>query len=412
MDISSQDPLYIANFAVQCVVPKQALKFTPESIHLLDSFAFHRNTVVEIACKQRSSGCYNGNEKARQSVELKFGDFLDYYQAVYRKQLHWLQTVDELDFYLAQCPIAVPRPNATCTKTCLPAIMDDLRFPECLHDKPVTQVNLWMTVHRSRTTLHYDAYHNVLVVMYGKKTVKLYPPSDTAKMYPFPIYSKSVNHSQVDILHPDLEKHTQFPESSIQQFEVAAGGALFIPEGWWHSVDSDEFTIAINYWWDGARDQLVRNKHMTPYYARVVLEELVKQQCDERLVSLRSSSGAPHAACFIDEIKAAAAVLASKDQGCREQVLLSLEGKILVKTLQFLATNHATEWKMMLANASLDLAAALIECWEGGDLEPNVLNELFRALGDEEESIKEMLAIKQAQFRHGCAIDMYRSLFS
>ncbi|KAK1948215.1 hypothetical protein P3T76_000505 [Phytophthora citrophthora] len=59
-------------------------------------------------CMQRgSTGCYDGNEKARQSVELRFGDFVDYYQAAYNKQSHWLQTVDDLEFYLAQCPIAV-----------------------------------------------------------------------------------------------------------------------------------------------------------------------------------------------------------------------------------------------------------------------------------------------------------------
>ncbi|KAF1788618.1 hypothetical protein GQ600_54 [Phytophthora cactorum] len=57
---------------------------------------------------------------------------------------------------------------------------------------------------------------------------------------------------------------TQFPEKSAQRFDVMAGGALLyhqlklihcvdldapvIPEGWWHQVDSDEFTIAVNYW--------------------------------------------------------------------------------------------------------------------------------------------------------------------
>lgn len=84
--------------------------------------------MVEIACKERSGGCYNGNEKARQSVELKFGDFVDYYQAAFKKQSHWLQTVDDLEFYLAQCPIAVLKPDATCANASLPAVMDDFRL--------------------------------------------------------------------------------------------------------------------------------------------------------------------------------------------------------------------------------------------------------------------------------------------
>jgi hypothetical protein len=84
--------------------------------------------VVEIACKERSGGCYYGNEAARQSVELKFGDFVDYYQAGFRKQSHWLQTVDELEFYLAQCPVAVMKPDATSTKASLPGVMEDFRL--------------------------------------------------------------------------------------------------------------------------------------------------------------------------------------------------------------------------------------------------------------------------------------------
>ncbi|CAI5733386.1 unnamed protein product [Peronospora destructor] len=411
MDLSRPlDPVYLARFAAQCVVPTRLFKFTPESIHLLDSYASHRDTLVEIACKERSSGCYYGNEKARQSIELKFGDFVDYYQAAFRKQSHWLQTVDDLEFYLAQCPIAVPKPDTTCTKAILPAIMNDLCLPECLHKKPVTQVNLWMTVQPSRTTLHYDAYQNIVVVLYGRKTITLYSPSDTAKMYPYPVHTKSVNHSQVDIVQPDLEKHSCFLKASAQQFEVAAGDALVIPEGWWHEVDSDKFTIAVNYWWNGVREQLVVDKRMVPYYARVMLEELVKQQCEARLLAFRYS-------CAIDivredEERAVAAIVASKDQGCREQVLLSLESKLFVRTQRFLAANYVAEWRRLLANASVDLAAALVKCWESEDLEADVLGELFGALGDEEESIKELVATKQAQFRHECATDMYQSLFN
>ena len=184
-----------------------------------------------------------------------------------------------------------------------------------------------------------------------------------------------------------------------------------IPEGWWHKVDSDQFTIAVNYWWNGVREQLVADKRMVPYYARVLLEELVKQQCETRLLAFRSSSTIDLVGAFEDEEKATAAIVASKDQGCREQVLLSLNSKLFVRTQRFLAATHVAAWQRLLANASVDLAAALVKCWESEDLEPNVLNELFGALGDEEESIKELIATKQAQFRHECATKMYHSLF-
>lgn len=410
--LDNNDPVYLKGFALECVEPTRLAKFTPKSIHLLESYESHRDTVVEIACKEHSSGCYYGNEKARQSVELKFGDFVDYYRATFNKQSHWLQTVDDLEFYLAQCPIAVLKPGPTCTKASLPRVMDNFCLPSCLRDKPVTQVNLWMTVQPGRTTLHYDAFHNILVVLYGRKTVTLYPPSDTAKLYPFPVHTKSVNHSQVDIVKPDLEKHERFPEASARRFEVMAGDALVIPEGWWHQVDSDEFTIAVNYWWDGVREQLVSDQRMVPYYARVMLEELVKQQCEARLIAVRASTRVGTSNKLDDEKNAAAAILEASDQVAREQVMLSLKNPVFVKTQRVLATNHVEDWRQLLTNASDDLVAVLAKCWEGEGLESDFLGVLFGALGDEEETIKQLLMSKQARFRQDCAVDMYRSLFS
>ncbi|KAL8008342.1 putative JmjC domain-containing protein [Plasmopara halstedii] len=401
------DPMYLKDVANQCVKPKQLLKFNPQSIHLLNSFASHRNTLVDIACKQRSSDCYHGSEHAKQSVELKFGDFVDYYQASYRNESHWLQTVDDLDFYLAQCTIAVSKPDA---KAILPDIMEDINLPKYLKDKHISQVNLWMTVHASRTTLHYDAYHNILVVLYGRKFVTLYPPSDSQKLYPFPLHSKSVNHSQVNIVQPDIKKHPQFLKASAKQFEIKAGDALMIPEGWWHQVDSDEFTIATNYWWNGMREQLVADKRMVPYYARVMLEEFLTQQCESRLHEIHFLSVSQSGYNFNDENSATAAFCAANDQATRERVLMSLESKVLIKTQHHLATRFAEEWRKLLVNASVDLVARLAKCWENDNVAPEFLNVIFRAFDKDEETIKEELVAKHAQFRQLCATQMYQSL--
>ncbi|KAG2884952.1 hypothetical protein PC114_g19915 [Phytophthora cactorum] len=64
---------------------------------------------------------------------------------------------------------------------------------------------------------------------------------------------------------------------------------------WWHQVDSDEFIFAVNYWWHGALKELVADKRMISYYARVILEELVNQQCESHLLVLRSCLAAASA---------------------------------------------------------------------------------------------------------------------
>lgn len=98
--------------------------------------------------------------------------------------------------------------------------------PESLssHTQSLRQVNLWMAVHPSRTSLHYDAYRNILVVLYGKKVVTLYPPSESGNLYPHPVHTTSANHSQVDVAHPDLSKHPRFADATPQRFVVNAGG--------------------------------------------------------------------------------------------------------------------------------------------------------------------------------------------
>ena len=50
---------------------------------------------------------------------------------------------------------------------------------------------------------------------------------------------------------------------------LKAGDTLFIPEGWWHQVDSSPVTLAVNYWWPSLLTrQLQAVPHMTCYYLR------------------------------------------------------------------------------------------------------------------------------------------------
>lgn len=81
-----------------------------------------------------------------------------------------------------------------------------------------------MSVRASRTSLHYDAYRNVLVVLHGCKKVTLYPPSQSAYLYPYPVYSRSANHSRVNVAEPDLQTHPEFINATAECFEVNAGG--------------------------------------------------------------------------------------------------------------------------------------------------------------------------------------------
>lgn len=191
-----------------------------------------------------------------------------------------------------------------------------------------------------------------------------------------------------------------------------AGGvvadALFIPEGWWHQVDSDPYTIAANYWWEGTRVQLTKDPGMTAYYARVMMEELIEQQTDTFIEDLRSASQAsPQCASLpldaIDEIVRIFCDTHNREE--REKMVLSLEPLTTLGAFQtVLAKEHQAEWRALLRDSSMELAAILAACWDQTVDDAEFQSTIFSALGGEEESIKLSLVAKREQFqRKMCA---------
>jgi hypothetical protein len=63
-----------------------------------------------------------------------------------------------------------------------------------------------------------------------------------------PLGGERSNHSGVDFVAPDLARHPAYADARPQVVTLRAGDALFLPEGWWHQVDSDGTTIAVNFW--------------------------------------------------------------------------------------------------------------------------------------------------------------------
>lgn len=157
-------------------------------------------------------------------------------------------------------------------------------------------VNLWMRLQDcpAHSTLHYDGHHNVLCLIEGKKRVTLYRPDDQMLMKSLrPLNEPSCNHCGIEDRWAHHEKHPAQREAfrdlrSVAKnssetrvhhrlrkkavgdgnhdaihpsfctrsgcgalVELLPGDCLFIPEGWFHRVDSDAGTTAVNLWWPG-----------------------------------------------------------------------------------------------------------------------------------------------------------------
>ncbi|KAL1059707.1 hypothetical protein V6Z11_1Z014400 [Gossypium hirsutum] len=156
-----------------------------------------------------------------------------------------------------------------------------LAQPAILEGKNLSSINLWMNIAQARSSAHYDPHHNLLCIVTGRKQVVLWPPSASPMLYPMPIYGEASNHSSVALENPDFSIHprAQCSMEYSQKVTLQAGDALFIPEGWFHQVDSDELTMAVNYWWRSSIMSSLAD-HMDAYYLRRILRRLTDREMD------------------------------------------------------------------------------------------------------------------------------------
>ena len=125
--------------------------------------------------------------------------------------------------------------------------------------------------------LHYDALfmHTQITQVYGAKDFFMYPPSQTASMYPYPNNPKF---SQVNFLDPDYEKFPLFRDVKPIVFTLQQGETLLFPSGWWHTTKINEPCISLGraqlngYNWDNfINDRYVNWKKKISYAAAPVL---------------------------------------------------------------------------------------------------------------------------------------------
>ncbi|KAL1515559.1 hypothetical protein AB1Y20_002179 [Prymnesium parvum] len=206
-----------------------------------------RHPAVEVDVSATSDGYLQGTVDEHATIKMPFAKFLAQIDDETEGAGSWLLQPSSLRYHLAQCPLVT-----------LPELHSDAwPPPPCVPSARVENqsANLWFALGKTTSSLHYDAFHNLLVVVRGVKRLLLLPPAATQALRPRAAHGPSANHTtltthQLHDLLPSLE-------DDVVRFELKRGEALLLPEGWWHEVESTEdITIAINYWWPGPLGQL------------------------------------------------------------------------------------------------------------------------------------------------------------
>ena len=170
-------------------------------------------------------------------AKVPFSVFLDWTKQVKHN------TIDR--FYLAQASISdLPR-----------ALQEDLPTPAIVRKAgrgDVYDVNLWIGNPPTYTPLHRDPNPNLFVQLAGQKIVRVLAPSSGQKL--FDAVQNSVGNSGSSVFRQAEDmmvgdertrleaeiwgKNLQCIKEGFSGYEthLGRGDALFIPQGWWHSI--------------------------------------------------------------------------------------------------------------------------------------------------------------------------------
>ena len=166
-----------------------------------------------------------------------------------------LMTLDEYSEWFLQCRDAPKADVRGYIAQCrlndyLPGLLDGIQTPtirevtEGLH-----QINFWLGPEGTETPLHRDPYFNLLCQVFGEKYVRLYDTEQSTAMYPFQ-NGLLRNTSQVDVENPDKQLHPKFELAPYWESILGPGEMLYVPQRWWHYVQSRTVSFSVNFWWN------------------------------------------------------------------------------------------------------------------------------------------------------------------
>lgn len=163
---------------------------------------------------------------------------------------------------LAAILAGMRQPSAPALYTGATAVEEN--FPEigrentlAVLDKPAKPY-LWLGNAVTAAT-HYDNLDGINCIIAGRKRFTFFPPDQLPNLYigPLELGPGGQPTSLVKVAAPDLERYPKFAQAlaAAETAELEPGDAVFIPNLWWHNVESlDPLNLSMNFWWLDAAD--------------------------------------------------------------------------------------------------------------------------------------------------------------
>lgn len=140
--------------------------------------------------------------------------------------------------------------GSTQTSAWLPGFNEAHPLPATL---PGVMTSLWIG-NQSRVAAHFDFPRNIACCVIGQRRFTLFPPDQVANLYvgPWDLTPAGQPISMVDFENPDYDRFPRFAEAEVNAVatELAPGDVIYIPNMWWHQVESlSSINGLVNFWW-------------------------------------------------------------------------------------------------------------------------------------------------------------------
>lgn len=107
---------------------------------------------------------------------------------------------------------------------------------------------IWLAAKDTRTPLHRDLAHNFILVLKGKKTIRMAVPGATSSVYSNALFSRAPNFARLNLHEPDFSLFPRAQNLTVYEAQISATELLYLPPLWWHDVKNTEETTSANFW--------------------------------------------------------------------------------------------------------------------------------------------------------------------
>ncbi|CAK9822335.1 HSPB1-associated protein 1 [Anthophora retusa] len=139
---------------------------------------------------------------------------------------------------------------------------------------------VWIGSEGAHTNCHQDSYGcNLVAQIHGRKQWILFPPSSSNFLQPTRVpYEESTIYSKYNFFCPTKEDQVNILkiEDKPRIITLEPGDVLFVPPGWWHYVESLDFTISVNIWLPIITDNVSRVKEAI---IKLIMARIGKNVC-------------------------------------------------------------------------------------------------------------------------------------